>query len=162
MLPGEIDPGSIAGREFYSKSPPYSRIFRPGLQRAAEIPASNGHGNARSVARVGSLLSCGGTLNEPFFLSQETVFRALEEQITTGPRAGASDTLGVRVWTGEPEMYLFLNPTILSTGQGLEVPGWKWTWSTRSSFFLRDEQAPTKYGGRSPHVFATRCSSSPG
>ncbi|MGC9194855.1 MAG: serine hydrolase domain-containing protein [Syntrophobacteraceae bacterium] len=80
ILTGAINPQAIAGRTFLNPSltPGYSdRAWR-----AAEIPASNGHGNARSVARIGSLLACGGSLGGRFFLSKPTILRAIEEQIS--------------------------------------------------------------------------------
>ena len=49
--------------------------------RRAEIPAANGHGNARSVARVMAALACGGTLDGVRLLSRATIERAIEEQI---------------------------------------------------------------------------------
>lgn len=49
--------------------------------RRAEIPAANGHGNARSVARIMSALACGGTLDGVRVLSRDTIERAIEEQI---------------------------------------------------------------------------------
>jgi CubicO group peptidase (beta-lactamase class C family) len=79
ILPGEIDPESIAGRTFFN--PPLTPGYSDRAWRAAEIPASNGHGNGRSVARVGSLLACGGTLEGRYILSKQTILRALEEQI---------------------------------------------------------------------------------
>jgi CubicO group peptidase (beta-lactamase class C family) len=48
--------------------------------RAAEIPAANGHGNARSVARVASALACGGELDGVRLLEIETIEKAIEEQ----------------------------------------------------------------------------------
>lgn len=48
--------------------------------RAAEIPASNGHGNARSVARVMAVLACGGELEEVRLLTLSTIEKAIEEQ----------------------------------------------------------------------------------
>jgi CubicO group peptidase (beta-lactamase class C family) len=48
--------------------------------RAAEIPAANGHGNARSVARVMAALACGGTLDGVRLLRRETIERAIAEQ----------------------------------------------------------------------------------
>jgi CubicO group peptidase (beta-lactamase class C family) len=48
--------------------------------RRAEIPAANGHGNARSVAVVQSVLACGGTVGGRRFLSPEGCERALEQQ----------------------------------------------------------------------------------
>ncbi len=49
--------------------------------RAAEIPAVNGHGNARSVARIGSAMACGGAVDGVRLMSRETVDQAIEEQI---------------------------------------------------------------------------------
>ncbi|GII65857.1 serine hydrolase [Sphaerisporangium krabiense] len=48
--------------------------------RRAEIPAGNGHGNARSIAAVQSVLACGGTVNGVRLMSPEGCARALEEQ----------------------------------------------------------------------------------
>ncbi|MHA2278176.1 MAG: serine hydrolase, partial [Candidatus Kariarchaeaceae archaeon] len=47
----------------------------------AEIPAANGHGNARSVAKIASIIACEGELNDVRLLSQETLEKILEEQI---------------------------------------------------------------------------------
>jgi len=52
--------------------------------RRAEIPAANGHGNARSVARAMAALACGGQLGGVRVLSEATLLRAIEEQ-TYGP-----------------------------------------------------------------------------
>jgi CubicO group peptidase (beta-lactamase class C family) len=48
--------------------------------RAAEIPAGNGHGNARSIARIGAALACGGELDGVRILSSSLIEQALEEQ----------------------------------------------------------------------------------
>ncbi|MFG1791363.1 serine hydrolase domain-containing protein [Nocardia sp. NPDC049149] len=48
--------------------------------RTAEIGAVNGHGNARSVARVQSLVSCGGVLDGRRFLSEQTIDLIFEQQ----------------------------------------------------------------------------------
>ncbi|CCH30971.1 serine hydrolase domain-containing protein [Actinosynnema sp. NPDC047251] len=58
--------------------------------RRAEVPSANGHGNARSVAAVQSVLACGGTMNGVRLLSPETCARVLEEQY-----AGMDHQLGV-------------------------------------------------------------------
>lgn len=58
--------------------------------RRAEIPAVNGHGNARSVAAVQSVLACGGTARGVRLLSEAGCERALEEQF-----AGTDSVLGV-------------------------------------------------------------------
>jgi CubicO group peptidase (beta-lactamase class C family) len=46
--------------------------------RAAEIPSANGHGNARSMARVGSIIACGGTLDGVEILSEETLQKSMQ------------------------------------------------------------------------------------
>ena len=48
----------------------------------AEIPAGNGQGNARSMARVGSIVACGGSLDGKKFLSAGTIEKAINEQIS--------------------------------------------------------------------------------
>ncbi len=48
--------------------------------RRIELPASNGHGNARSMAQVQSIVSNGGTLGATTFLSSDSVERILTEQ----------------------------------------------------------------------------------
>jgi CubicO group peptidase (beta-lactamase class C family) len=52
--------------------------------RRAEIPAANGHGNARSVAAIQSVVSCGGEARGTRLLSAEGVAAILEEQ-SNGP-----------------------------------------------------------------------------
>jgi len=49
--------------------------------RAAEIPAANGHGNARSIAKIATAIACGGELDGIRLLSSNTIEKALEEQI---------------------------------------------------------------------------------
>lgn len=49
--------------------------------RAAEIPAANGHGNARSVAEIQTLMANGGVAKGQRLLSEAGVRRALELQI---------------------------------------------------------------------------------
>lgn len=48
--------------------------------RRAEIPAANGHGNARSVARVLAALACGGALDGVRLLRAESIDRAIATQ----------------------------------------------------------------------------------
>jgi hypothetical protein len=49
--------------------------------QAAEIPAGNGHGNARSVAKIASVIACEGELDDLRIISQKTLEKILEEQI---------------------------------------------------------------------------------
>ncbi|MEO3809746.1 serine hydrolase domain-containing protein [Sphaerisporangium sp. B11E5] len=80
--------------------PPSDIVFSPELRaeeanteawRRAEIPAGNGHGNARSVAAVQSVLTSGGAR----LLSPEGCERALEEQF-----AGTDRFLGMEMRYG--------------------------------------------------------------
>jgi CubicO group peptidase (beta-lactamase class C family) len=48
--------------------------------RAAEIPAANGQGNARSVARVSAAMACGGELDGVHLLTPATLGKTVEEQ----------------------------------------------------------------------------------
>jgi CubicO group peptidase (beta-lactamase class C family) len=52
--------------------------------RAAEVPSTNGHGNARAVARLYSALAGDGELDGVHVLAPETVARAITEQVN-GP-----------------------------------------------------------------------------
>ncbi|WP_315832252.1 serine hydrolase domain-containing protein [Bradyrhizobium prioriisuperbiae] len=52
--------------------------------RAAEIPAVNGHGNARSIAEIQSLLANGGVAKGKRIMSEAGCRRALQQQ-TEGP-----------------------------------------------------------------------------
>ena len=54
--------------------------------RGAEIPAANGHGNARALARIYGALACGGEVDGIRILEPETIDRARTEQ-ASGPDA---------------------------------------------------------------------------
>ena len=54
--------------------------------RAAEIPAGNGHGTARALARIYGALARGGEVDGFRILEKETIERAIEEQ-ANGPDA---------------------------------------------------------------------------
>lgn len=74
-----IDPESMMGKVMSNPQ------IRPDLAnerawREAEIPAANGHGNARSVARILAALACGGSLDGVRLLSEATLDKAIEEQ----------------------------------------------------------------------------------
>jgi len=76
---GDVDPNSIPFRVF-SNPVLTARETLTREWRAAEIPASNGHGNARSVALVGAALACGGKIDGVRLLSLKTIEKAIEEQ----------------------------------------------------------------------------------
>ena len=71
-------PGSIADRVLNN---PQAANFGSTASRMAEIPSSNGHGNARSIARVGSAIAMGGELDGVRLLSRAILDEALREQI---------------------------------------------------------------------------------
>jgi len=74
-----IDPASLLAKVI-GNPPLVAEAANQRAWRAAEIPAANGHGNARSVARVMAALACGGTLGDVRLLSERTLARAIEEQ----------------------------------------------------------------------------------
>ena len=85
VIPGEgnvvdgMDPESIAYRSWMS--PPVDFTWpRHRWWRAAEIPASNGHGNARSVALIQSIIANNGEINGTRFFSEKTGARIFETQ----------------------------------------------------------------------------------
>jgi CubicO group peptidase (beta-lactamase class C family) len=77
--PLTMDPTSLQARVLSNPllRPEYAN--RPDWRRA-EIPAANGHGNARSVARVMSALACGGAVGGVRLMREATLRRAIEEQ----------------------------------------------------------------------------------
>ena len=77
--PPAIDVHSLQGRVL-SNPPLRPEAANRTDWRRAEIPAANGHGNARSVARVLSALACGGAVDGVRLLREETLRRAIEEQ----------------------------------------------------------------------------------
>jgi CubicO group peptidase (beta-lactamase class C family) len=91
---------------------------RPAWRRA-EIPAANGHGNARSVARVMAALACGGALGDVRLLSEAALARATTEQCF-----GPDLVLGVPMRWGQGFMLasdaLPLGPSRRAFGHG----GW--------------------------------------
>ena len=83
------DPNSIAARTLRSCPLDGTEPATEGWRRA-EIPAAGGIGNARSVARIHSMLACGGEVDGIRLLGKETVSRILEEQTN-----GTDQVLGV-------------------------------------------------------------------
>jgi CubicO group peptidase (beta-lactamase class C family) len=93
--------------------------------RAAEIPAVNGHGNARSVAGIHVILANGGVARGRRFLSEAGCRKALEEQ-TNGPdliMKGVPTRFGLGFALPGPLLKMPLpNPnTIYWSGGGMSV-----------------------------------------
>jgi CubicO group peptidase (beta-lactamase class C family) len=85
VIPGDgnvldgMDPQSIAYRSWMS--PPIDFTWpRYRWWREAQIPASNGHGNARSVALIQSIVANNGEFNGTRFFSEKTGARIFETQ----------------------------------------------------------------------------------
>jgi CubicO group peptidase (beta-lactamase class C family) len=105
VIPPDLDaPAGLAGPpEIAKDSIPY-RAANPRLDarqswelpwRRAEIPAAGGHGNARSVALVQSVVSAGGSARGVELLSRDTVERIFDVQA-----AGRDLVLGIGVTFG--------------------------------------------------------------
>jgi CubicO group peptidase (beta-lactamase class C family) len=102
-LTAGLDSDSVAARTF--RSPALNALdSRTEGWRRAEIPAANGHGNARSVARVQSLIACGGEVDGVRILSVDGAARVFEEQ-----------TNGLDLVFGAPMRF--------GLGYGLPMPG---------------------------------------
>ena len=78
-------PESVLAKTFMN--PPYlaiKNLANTPQWRRAEIPAANGHGTARALARIYGALACGGELDGVRVLSPESIERARTEQ-SRGP-----------------------------------------------------------------------------
>lgn len=78
-------PESVLAKTFMN--PPYlaiKNLANTPQWRRAEIPAGNGHGTARALARIYGALACGGELDGVRVLSPESIERARTEQ-SRGP-----------------------------------------------------------------------------
>jgi CubicO group peptidase (beta-lactamase class C family) len=75
----EFDPKTVQGRVMINPNAPAEASWERAW-RAAEIPAANGHGNARSLARVGAAIACGGEVDGVRLMGMPIIEKALEEQ----------------------------------------------------------------------------------
>ena len=75
----QADPGSISARTFANPAADASWSATPGW-RKAEIPAANGHGNARSVVRAQTAVANGGSAFGVELLSPAGAARIFDEQ----------------------------------------------------------------------------------
>jgi CubicO group peptidase (beta-lactamase class C family) len=83
-----VDPKTLSGlplmRVNAYRNPPElsgTGVVNARAWRAAEVPSTNGHGNARAVARLYSALAGDGELDGVHVLSPEIVARAIEQQV---------------------------------------------------------------------------------
>ncbi|HIG41999.1 MAG: serine hydrolase domain-containing protein [bacterium] len=80
-LAGQGDKDSIAARTF--RHPAVNALdSRTREWREAEIPAANGHGNARSIAKIHAILACKGEAQGTRLLSRETAESVMVERIS--------------------------------------------------------------------------------
>ncbi len=78
-LPPDLDPESVMFKTFTGPLPE-AEIAHTAEWRAATIGAANGHGNARSVAKIQSVISNGGSAQGVQLLSPSTIDRIFEVQ----------------------------------------------------------------------------------
>ena len=74
-----MDPNSVAVKTFTGPAPDASVAWSEAWRRA-DIGAANGHGNARSVARIQAVVANGGTLDGVQLLSPKTIKLIFDEQ----------------------------------------------------------------------------------
>ena len=114
--PSYIPPDSVLYRAmnfpFFSALNARDRAFR-----AAEIPAGNGHGNARSVARISATVACGGELDGVRLFGLPIIEKALEEQYYGQPQSWPSPMrFGLGFGLTSKEMPIGPNPRVLYWG----------------------------------------------
>jgi len=89
-----VDMDSIAIKTFTGPAPEASTAWETEWRQAC-IGAANGHGNARSVARVQAIVANGGTVDDVTLLSPATIDKIFEEQAH-----GTDQVLGLPVRFG--------------------------------------------------------------
>jgi CubicO group peptidase (beta-lactamase class C family) len=78
--PTQLDPNSVAFKTWTNPpNVPPETSWTEGWRRA-DIGAGNGHGNARSVARLQSAVACSGEVDGKRLLSPQTIDRIFETQ----------------------------------------------------------------------------------
>jgi CubicO group peptidase (beta-lactamase class C family) len=105
-----MDPNSLKWRTLTNPALPAQTSWEQAWRRA-EIPAVNGHGNARSVATVQAVLACGGAANGVRLLSEQgcqAVFR--EQSNGVDLVLGTPLRLGVGYGLNSPEVPVSPNP----------------------------------------------------
>ncbi len=77
--PMQLDPNSVAFKSMSNPVMTPETTWTEGWRRA-DIGAANGHGNARSLARLQSAVACGGEVDGVRLLSPPTIDRIFEVQ----------------------------------------------------------------------------------
>jgi CubicO group peptidase (beta-lactamase class C family) len=102
--PPQLDPNSVAFRTVTNPIMSAETTWTEGWRRA-DIGAGNGHGNARSLARIQSAVACGGEVDGVRLLSPRTIDRIFEVQSN-----GIDLVIGI--------------PVMIGVGYGLLPEGW--------------------------------------
>ena len=89
-----LDPDSVVVKTFTGPAPDASVAWTDEWRQAC-IGAANGHGNARSVARIQAIVANGGSVDGVSFLSPDTIDQIFEEQAN-----GVDQVLGLPVRFG--------------------------------------------------------------
>ncbi|HLZ72218.1 MAG TPA: serine hydrolase domain-containing protein [Dehalococcoidia bacterium] len=111
-----VDPNGVAMRTL--ANPPIDAAWSwTAPWRRAEIPAANGHGNARSVALVQAVLACGGEVGGRRFLSEKGCQTVFEQQAYgTDLVLGAPIRFGMGYGLNSPEMPIGANERVCFWG----------------------------------------------
>ena len=72
---------SLQGRVWYSVGQPEPSGYYTWEHLSADLPASNGYGNGRSIARICSIMAMRGKLEGQVYLSEKVVEQAAQEQV---------------------------------------------------------------------------------
>ena len=110
-IPFDALPEDSPMRKTLSNPSPEADIAHTAAWRDADLGAVNGHGNARSLARMLSPVSLGGTANGVELLSTRTIDRIFDVQ-SHGPDLvlGATMKFGIGYGLPTPEAVPFLPP----------------------------------------------------
>lgn len=118
-IPPDLDPESIMFKTFTGPLPEAS-VAHTEAWRAATIGAANGHGNARSVAKIQAVISNRGSSHGVDLLSQPTIDRIFEEQYDGIDQVlGTHNRFGLHYALAAPE-----NPVGLVSGKQCYWGGW--------------------------------------
>jgi CubicO group peptidase (beta-lactamase class C family) len=75
------DLDSVLAHAFVPSMPDPAFGFNSRVMRAAELPASNGHTNARGLAKIYGTLACGGVVNDKRLIGSKQLEIATAEQV---------------------------------------------------------------------------------
>ena len=80
IMPEGLDPQSVLARAFINLTPKAEDSMTPGF-RGTEAGGLNGFANARSLARIGSIVSLKGTVDGKQYLAPKTIDQMIQERI---------------------------------------------------------------------------------